>query len=51
LRGRSRQRRNGSWQRSLGGKHVQWPLRGLESTVGVGAEALQRAIWERSAKE
>jgi hypothetical protein len=28
----------------------QWHLRDLESNVDVGAEAQERAIWERSAK-
>jgi hypothetical protein len=36
------------WQRSFGGRNLQWHLRDLESNVGVGAVAQERAIWERS---
>ena len=32
----------------VGGKPSQWPLRGLESIVGMGAETQVRATWERS---
>ena len=30
----------------VGGKPSQWPLRGLESIVGMGAETQVRATWE-----
>ena len=36
---------------AFGGKPLQWHLRGLESTVGVGAEAQERATWERSVRK
>jgi hypothetical protein len=50
LYGRSRQRRNGWWQR-FWGKSLHSHLRGLESTLGIVAEAQERAIWERSADQ
>src|SRR6516165_8369410 len=36
------------WRRFFGGKNLQWHLRDLKSNVGVGPEAQERAMWERS---
>ena len=49
LCGGSRLRREDGGNAIIGGKSLQPYLRGLESTIGVVAEAGERSIWERSA--